>query len=222
LAILEKDKSFVLVVLGKNWVEYPSKNPPAGWKLELSRDSKVTALAAGVLAEKYHGIKKIIFVTGHTAGKDWPTGAEEMHKYASDYFPVLRGNKVLCETESIDTAQGAEKVRTILAERNLLDEVVVLLTVGYHCKRALKIHKNFGFKNIIYYKSESVLAESFNSANAKRVCWKALKDYRNYSLLRKFKKWLEEVILRLVLIFDPYGRKLRGVTNIICHQKEVK
>jgi len=217
LAILEKDKSFVLVVLGKNWVEYPPQNPPAGWKLQLSRDSKVTALAAGVLAESISEIKKVIFVTGHTAGKDWPTEAEEMQRYAAQYFPVLRGDKVICEIESIDMAQGAEKVRTILAGYGLWDETVILLTVGYHNKRALRVHKNFGFKNVICHKSESVLAESFNSANAKRVCWRALKDYRNYSLLRKFKKWLEEVILRLALIFDPYGRKLRCVTNIICH-----
>lgn len=219
MAVLNKDKLFVVVALGKNWAEYPPANPPAGWELQLSRDSKVTALATGVLAECYPGIKKIIFVTGHTAGKSWPTEAEVMHKYASDYFPVLRGNKVLCETESIDTAQGAEKVRTILAKRNLLDEVVVLLTVGYHCKRALKIYKNFGFKNIIYYKSDKFLAQNLDSVHGSSVCRRILKDYRKYSLWRKFKKWLEESVLRVVLIFDPYGRRLRYIAKIIHHQK---
>ncbi len=77
-----------LVVLGKNWREYPPGKEPQKFKLRLSIESKMSVLAAGEMF-KEGLIDKIIFSTGKTAGKEYPSEGEEMIKYLKERYPDI-------------------------------------------------------------------------------------------------------------------------------------
>ena len=73
----EPRKFQAVIVLGKNWREYPSEKPTQDWKLRLSIESEMSALAAGELF-KQGRTERIIFSGGRTAGKDLPSEAAAM------------------------------------------------------------------------------------------------------------------------------------------------
>jgi len=195
----------IIIVLGKNWVEYPPNPLPPDWKLELSLESKISALAAGEMFIQ-ENTDTIIFSTGKTAGKEWPSEAAAMREFMLEYYPNIPLEKILLEEESIDTVGNAEEVAKMLKEWEECSRIG-LVTIGYHLARSVKIFRRAGLK-VIPIASEDLIR-----------C-----DLRHFSLLKKFEssnarriEYVKEFILRMILRFDPDGRKLRLLTKKLRH-----
>lgn len=199
----------MLVVLGKNWKKYPKAGDT---NIELSTDSKISALAAGLLLSKDEpDYDYVIFSTGKTAGANWPSEAKAMKDYLLSKMTVSQ-EKIILEEISIDTAGNAEEVGKLLSKINDA-KTFDLMTVGYHLPRAVKIFTTFlPFAVAHMIDSYSVLFDS-------NQCYcQALAKERMESFGVKIEK-IKEFILRRLLIFDPYGRCLRKFTLRVRHQK---
>src|ERR1035437_5834978 len=146
-----------VIALGKNW-RLPITGGP---RIDLSLESKMTALAAGQMY-KDGKVGKIIFSTGKTAGKDsngndYPTEAAEMNRFMRIFFPLdeIPVEDVIVEAESFDTAGNAQEVKQILQKENIKNPA--LLTVGFHLPRSKKLFANYGVGIRKAFSSEDVL-----------------------------------------------------------------
>lgn len=193
-----------LIVLGKNWKEYPPNPVPKSWKIHLSIESKLTCLAVGEIYKKLKPYK-IIFSSGKTAGKDWPSEAEAMWNYTKNRFPNIPNNKIILEEESIDTAGNAEKAYGILQKYKI--KHVVLLTISSHLPRSVRIFANYGIKTN-GTSSQEILRNSKNYKNF-------VKEYDRSG--KVIKENLMEIVLRAILHIDPKGKLLRIVTRKLRH-----
>ena len=188
------EKFQAVVVLGKNWREMPPKIKPENWKLHLSLESKISAIAAG---EMYiSGLTdKIIFSTGKTAGIDYPSEAEAMQNLLKMKYPKIPDDAIILEDKSIDTIDNVDHVALILEMYNLQN--IALITVGFHIERSKKIFKNAGIdvhgfpsEEIIKKRSEHYkkFVDNFLSSNRVRV------------------ENMKEAVLRGLLIIDVKGK----------------
>jgi uncharacterized SAM-binding protein YcdF (DUF218 family) len=201
-----------LVVLGKNWRQYPP-HPTAeqseSFNLRLSIESKISALAAGEMFESGL-IDKIIFSGGKTAGKQYPSEAEEMMKYMKEKYPDIADELVLLEKESIDTADNAERIAELLKENPTLHKIA-LMTVGFHLARAEKLFEEFGIETTGFPSEEELKKRS---PHYEQFVTSYLKSGRV-----KFKE-RKEAIVRGLLSIDTRGKLLRKVTTKIRHSEE--
>lgn len=131
-----------LVVLGHIWPEHPRGRPPEEFKLKLSMESKMAAVAAAEMF-KNKLTSKIIFSGGKTAGQAYPSEAAEMARYLKQKYPEIPDNVIILEEASIDTAENAELVAEILKELPEL-KTIALLTMSMHLPRAQALFKEFG------------------------------------------------------------------------------
>lgn len=199
-----------VVVLGKNWEEYPGSGTAAADKkvgrIKLSVESKITALAAG---EMYVSgvVKKILFSTGHTAGSDFPSEAAEMKRFMKERFPRIPGENIILEEKSFDTPSNAKEVKKIIKKYGF--KKLALLTTKAHMLRADKLFKNFGIKVDDFYSEEE----------AKKISSHYRKFIEGYSKSPRIKiEELKELLLRQFIILDPKGKFLEKVTRRIRHQ----
>lgn len=206
--VLEADlnkKYGALVVLGKNWKEYPPKNLPKNWQIQLSVDSKMSSLAAGEMFKRGN-ISKIIFSSGKTAGNQWLSEAEAMWKYTKRKFPMIPDQVVILEEDSIDTAGNAEKVGDIIQKYEIQN--IALLTVDFHLARSKKIFMNRGMK-VDCFASEQVLQE----------CSPAYLDFvRQYKMSTRLKlEKAREAILNVLFYIDPKAKISRILAKKFRH-----
>lgn len=196
-----------VIVLGKNWEEYPDNNFSDDKKpIELSVESKITSLAAG---EMYSTglVKKILFSTGHTAGPNFPSEAEEMKKFMKDKFPEIPEKDIILEEKSFDTPSNAREVKKILKKHNF--KKLALLTTKAHMLRADKLFKHFGIKVDDFYSEEET----------KKISKHYKKFVKEYSKSKRAKvEELKELLLRQFLILDPQGKFLENITRRIRNQ----
>ncbi len=123
-----------LVVLGKNWREYPPKEKMGEFKLRLSLEAKMSVLAAGEMF-KESLIDKIIFSGGKTAGKEYPSESEQMAVYLREKYPNIPETAIILEEKSTDTVGNAEKIAEIIKENPELQKLA-LMTTESHTARA--------------------------------------------------------------------------------------
>ena len=192
----------MLVVLGKNWRGYPPRNTPPGWRLHLSLESKMTALAAGHLARSGRA-DAMLLSGGRTAGPDWPSEAEAMRAYIRKKFPDVPDQAILLEESSIDTAENAELIRTMTQDR--APRRITLLTIGFHLPRSLAIFPIHGLPIEHGIASEDVLAE--RSPRHRAFILKYEKSPRVVAERAK------EALLRLLLLVDPKAKIPRLLTR---------
>ena len=197
------EKFQAVVVLGKNWRERPPKNTQGKWKLHLSIESKMSAIAAG---EMYTSglATKILFSGGRTVGADWPSEAGAMQEFLKKKYPDIPDDDIMLEEEAIDTIDSAERVDRILQEHGFQD--IALLTVGFHISRSEKIFQDrgiavHGLPSEEMLKKRSLHYEQFvgNFLASKRV---------------RMEQWKEK-ILRGLLVIDTKGKIPRMVTQRI-------
>ena len=190
----ESEKFDAVIVLGKNWQKYPPKNPSPEWRLQLSQESRLSALAAG---EMYAAgmVNKIVFSTGKTAGANWPSEAKAMADYMRARFKDIPEEAVVLEEVSLDTVQNAEEVLKILDQLHITK--AALLTVGFHVPRAAQIFKNFGLPM-----SHAFAAEDF--VTERSVHHQKFVDQFVHSSGVKLEK-LKELLLRGLLVIDTKG-----------------
>jgi len=166
--------------------------------LDLSPESRITALAAGVLYKERHG-QKIIFSGGHTKGRNKASEAKKMFEFMKNKFSIPESDIIL-EENSIDTAGNAFEVKKLLPDNSN----VILLSFVYHLPRAKKIFKNFGIYIDKEYASDKVLEQ--NSPLYDEFLSK-------FTLKRRIEKILKEMFcLLLVYSIDPKGKILRIIT----------
>jgi uncharacterized SAM-binding protein YcdF (DUF218 family) len=141
---------------GKNW-EIPV--PPNPADIQLSLDSRLTAMAAGVLYSE--GVaERIVFSTGHTAGDEYPTEAQAQAKELRRFFPEeeIPGEHVLLEEDSFDTAGNVDEVKRMI-EAGLISGIH-LLTVGYHLPRLKRLAQRHDLPVLGTYASDKVVGRS--------------------------------------------------------------
>ncbi len=202
-----------VIALGKNW-RLPITGGP---RIDLSLESKMTALAAGQMYRDGK-VGKIIFSTGKTAGKnsegnDYPTEAEEMRRFMRIFFPIdeIPEEDVIVEAESFDTAGNAQEVRHILLKENIKNPA--LLTVGFHLPRSKKLFANYDVSIKKAFSSEDVLKG--RNPHYKKF----LSDY--FWSKRHIKEIAKETIgVGLVYTIDPKGERLRRITTKTRNREE--
>lgn len=167
--------------------------------LDLSPESKITILAAGILYKDKLG-QKIVFSGGHTRGKSKESEAKKMFEFIKNKFSIPESDIIL-EENSIDTAGNAFEVKKLLPENSK----VILLSFAYHLPRAKRIFKNYGIYVKKDYASDKVLEEN-----------SPLYDefLKKFTLKRKIEKILGEMFcLLLVYTIDSKGKILRIITS---------
>jgi uncharacterized SAM-binding protein YcdF (DUF218 family) len=145
-----------IVAHGKNW-EVPVPPDPAD--IQLSLDSRLTAMAAGVLYTE--GVAdRIVFSTGHTAGEAYPTEAAAQLGHMRHFFPEeeIPQEDVSLEEDSFDSAGNIEGVKAMV-DAGLISGVH-LLTVGYHLPRLRRLARRHGLPVLGTYASDKVVARS--------------------------------------------------------------
>ena len=196
----------IAIILGKNWKCYPPKNHKVDFIIELSVESKLSALAAGQLY--ILGMADVLlFSGGKTAGKEWPSEAMAMWHYTKNNFKNIPNEAVMLEEKSFDTDGNAVEVKKILDGMN--SENILLLAIGYHLPRSEKIFKHFGIE--------------FTSFTSEEIVKKYLPEHNN--LLNEFRKsfrvkieLVREFLFRIWIFFDQKGKLMRFVTKRIRHQ----
>lgn len=108
------------------------------FKLKLSMDSKISALAAGMIWDYYSKNQEkppvLIFSTGKTAGKNYPSEAEIMVDYMKRHgFDHIPDGYIRFEDTSYDTPGNIVESKRIIEEEEL--ENVGYGTIGYHVPR---------------------------------------------------------------------------------------
>ena len=197
-----------LVVLGKNWREYPPDEKPEGFDLQLSIESKMSSLAAGEMF-KQGLVDKLIFSGGKTAGAEYPSEGEAMIEYLKEKYPDIPEGSIIAENASIDTSENAEQVAEILAKDPTLQKIA-LMTVGFHLQRAEKLFKEFGIETTPFPSEEELKKRS---PHYERFVDAYLKSGHVKT------EEIKEIILRSLLYIDAKGKIPGLLTKKIRHQK---
>lgn len=196
-----------VIVLGKNWKQYPPTGAnPKNFTLELSVESQLSALAAGEMFREGL-VKKIILSTGKTAGRNFPSEAAAMKKFMKKYFPRVPAKTIILEERSFDTATNVIEVKKIVKKHGFNN--LALLTTKAHMPRADKLFRHFGLKVHDIYSEDEV----------KKISIRHRKLVKKYENSRKIKvEKIKELLLRQLLVLDPKGKHLRGLTKRIRNQ----
>lgn len=166
--------------------------------LDLTVESKMTALAAIVLYKNKVG-EKIIFSGGFTEEKGSEAG--KMLEFVKSELEDIPLSDIILDENSIDTADNAVEVKKILPSESKF----IIVSFGYHLKRAKRIFRNFGLKAHGSFASEDVLKN--HSPNHSYI-------FEKYNWKRKLVKIQREIFcLFLVYTIDPKGKILRVITS---------
>lgn len=192
-----------VIALGKNW--YYSNN---GVPIALSVESKVTALAAGILYLQGK-VKRIIFATGTTTSNPNLSEAREMAKFLRKCLPSIPEEALLLEERSFDTAGNAEETRKIIEEIGI--DTIALLTVGYHAERAARLFKSYSVSISAVLNSEDLLSETLAGTEAADT----IQEYfRSKNVIHERLK--EAALSLLVRTIDPNGTNfIRKATRLL-------
>ncbi len=167
--------------------------------MALSKTSKLRALAT-VERLKTGDVDLVVFAGGYTGGKDLPSEASEMKRYASLHSrgaarTILSNART--EETSKDTSENAE-----LAAPHLLGKVEVLSNLG-HSLRGARLFKAFGVSDVI-------------PIHAEKLLWERSKRYRRpdtFLNVATVKALAVEVIANCLLLIDRKGILLRSMTR---------
>lgn len=204
----------VLIVLGKNIGVGSNQEDIQADNFSLSRESRMNALAAGML---WRPGMDIIFSTGQTA-PGTPSEAEAMKRYMQIHFkdehdnPLIPEENIFLEETSIDTAGNAEEVSRLLAERGKTYNHIGLVSVGYHVPRAATLFNRYGVAIGTEYSSDQLLRSRSSRHNQLVDHWRKTPRIKNRSPLNLGETG-KEFVLRALLHVDRKGKALRKVTQ---------
>ena len=167
--------------------------------LDLTPESKITALSAGVLY-KEGKVKKIIFSGGYTKGKDKESEAKKMFELMKNKFPDIPDADIILEENSRDTAGNAFEVKKLLP----INSKIILLSFAYHLKRAKIIFHNFNLDFEQTFASDNILKKMSPTYD---------EILKKYTLKRRIIKFIWEIFcLSFIFTIDPKGKILRIIT----------
>lgn len=152
-----KEKYDAIIIMGRNWRGYPKKHQPfirhetKEKFLDLSIPAKINCQMA---AEFYkQGLAKyIVFGTGKTAGKDWPSEAQAIKNYISRAHPEIPKEKILIHEKNLDSYEEIKQDVHILQEKGLVGKIA-LITIDTQLPKAIKMFKREGITNVDAYDS---------------------------------------------------------------------
>ncbi len=194
-----------LVVLGRNWREYPGGKSPEEFKLHLSVESKMSAVAAGEMFRQGL-VETVIFSGGKTAGQKFPSEAAAMAEYLKKKYPEIPERAIVLEEESIDTPENAEQVARMV-QNNLELKTIALLTGNIHLPRAQALFKEFGVETHPFPAEDELKGIS-------KEYEQFIEAYSKLSL-EGVTAQVREWVLRSLLWVDPKGKIPRVVTNVL-------
>ncbi len=157
------------IVISKSVSEYPPAGAtPRDFDLQLTAESKIAALAGGLVLEEGL-VKYLIFTGGKTSGENFPSEARLMKDYLSKKVPSVDAGRIILEEKAMNTIQQAKFTKKILQERNALDRNPLkrflnpsykhlLITPEYQAERARLLFNRrlIGLSGVIY--SPEILA----------------------------------------------------------------
>jgi len=177
----------------------------------LSIYSKEVAAAAAIrYFEKKADV--IIFSEGHTAGEDYPSGAEAMATYAQDFYKKycnqsgIPEEHIILEEKSKDTSTQAENLKEIARDRFELESVIA---ASFHTRRTKGIFDAFNSGVNHFLKAEDYLGQI--SRRHSRLMKKQTSVY-NYKLWAERFKEFGLNSARYILL-DPGQKRLRFLTH---------
>lgn len=151
LGSLEKKLKYDgVIIMGRSWSGYPFRHKVVRGKLDISVQSKMSCKVA---AEMYMSgeTKKIIFGTGQSAGKKWPSEAKAMKDYILKEYPEIPDGDILTHERNLDTYEELDEDIN-LAEQNKLNKLA-LITVDTQLPRCKKYLEDKG-KRLDYFSTE--------------------------------------------------------------------
>ena len=184
------------------------------FNLRLSIDSKIAAIAAGMIWEAYAQKQEkppmLIFSTGKTAGKEWPSEAEAMLEYMKARFPKIPEEHIRLEELSYDTPGNILQSKKIIEESGYKN--VGYLTIGYHLPRVATLMDYYDLPIMAIHPTEQIVSQR-SKRHSKFI------DNRIHSNEWKKQKKVEALLTVEEAIFDPGQEKLsKYVTPRIRHQ----
>lgn len=223
------------IIHGKNWVKYPPgklarrfhHEEAEKFRLKLSRDSRITALAAGMLWKHFAELQPdnlpplLIFSTGKTAGEAWPSEAEAIVEYMKTRFSIP-DEYIVLEDKSYDTPGNITESKKILEGVELSEDLqaklkgrqlrnVGYLTIGYHNPRVARLMDYYDVPiNVIFPTEQIVRGRS-------RRHGRFIEEYLQSDEWKKQVR--REDILNAEMLIDP-GQKLmsKTITRLARHQ----
>jgi len=204
-----------LIVLGHNI--------GVGWKGKrirlnpdhLSGHSKLSAIAAAI-AYKDGLTGKLIFSSGHTAGKRFPSEAQAMKAFILKRYPEIPQSDILTEDRSIDTSGNAIESRKIVRQCNFIN--VGLMSTGDHLVNAAVLFQRLGLKikEENRFASEEVIAKhmkKISTPEKPKDPYGFLEGYRNSPQVVGDRK-KERIRARLLRTIDRRGFFLRQIAKV--------
>jgi hypothetical protein len=145
-----------IVACGKNW-DVPVPADPS--EIQLSLDSRLTAIAAGILYMQ-GAADKIVFSGGKTAGDACPAESAALFAELRRHFTAeqIPDEDVLQEDESFDTAGNVAHIKQWVDEGRISG--VYGLTLGYHAPRLSRLAKRHGLPLLGTFASDKIVGES--------------------------------------------------------------
>jgi uncharacterized SAM-binding protein YcdF (DUF218 family) len=168
--------------------------------LDLTPESKITALSAGILYKEGKA-KKIIFSGGYTKGRNKESEAKKMSDLMKNKFPEILEVDIILEENSLDTAGNAFEVKRILP----INSRIILLSLAYHLKRAKINFRNYNLDLEQTFASDDVLNKMFPMYD---------EFLKKYTLKRRILRLIWEILcLSFIYTIDPKGKILRILTS---------
>lgn len=197
---VDKPGTRLLVVLGKNIGVGSSQLDIQQRYDHLSRESRLNALAAGLL---WTPETDILFSTGQTAGPETPSEAAAMQDYFMRRFTSVPAARLHTEQTSRDTTSNAQYVGTWL--RNKHYAAIDLATVGFHLDNAATLFTRHGVPLSQKYASEQIVAGRGRVFAEYVVAWA-----QSSEIQREHRR---ERVRRQILKFDRKGNLLHLATR---------
>lgn len=226
----------VFIVHGKNWannlgftdvLKRKAKRmlgkEPKKFRLKLSKDSRITALSAGIIWQEYKSKREkppiFIFSTGKTAGRKFegqelPSEAQAMRDYLKVRFPEIPDDNIKLEDYSYDTATNIVNCKKMIANLESQGGTTIrrvsYLTVGYHLPRVYLLMDYYDLAIQKIYPTEQVI----RSRSRRHDLF-----VQRYTHSKEWKKHQRgEALDRLEATLDPGQKKQSFVSKIIRHQ----
>jgi uncharacterized SAM-binding protein YcdF (DUF218 family) len=206
-----------IVAHGKNW-EVPVPADPT--EIQLSLDSRLTAMAAGILY--MDGVaEKIVFSSGKTAGDAYPAESTAQFAELRRYFTSeqIPDDDVLSEDESFDTAGNVINIKQWVDEGRI--GAVYGLTVGYHVPRLRRLAARHGLSLLGAFASDKIVGQSELAVPDLRgkphyygrlVLREAQEKRSVRPLVRVASQFALEAAAHTLMTVDPHGT---GVSRLI-------
>ena len=173
----------------------------------LSGHSKLSVLAAAILFKEGF-TDRIIFSSGHTAGKETISEAEAMRNFMKKKFPEIPDEAIILEEKSIDTAGNAEESIKIVKQLKLSN--VGLMSTRDHLKNSTVLFRRYGLnvKQENSFISEEVISRYMLNGHPKNPNL-FLKGYRESRQVKG--DFYKRELIRKILLYaiDPKGKLLR-------------